>query len=168
MSYDLAASQRKNISDIAGFFWSSSFVHASDDHDYVIISQILVTGNQSQCRGSILDITNVSRYAMFESTTNDTNSVFGKTGEFDARFPDYGFSSVSSKTRNMAMRTWSSDEEVQFDLKFERSSPALLNGGLGIFQADACNPWNGVSRLALLLAGYPLMAEMSLLSLIGP
>jgi hypothetical protein len=42
------------------------------------------------------------------------------------------------------MRTWSSISGAEFDLSFELSSPALLNGGLGSFQGgrSIVNEWS--------------------------
>lgn len=63
MTYDLAATQM-NASDTpaaGGSFWSSSFVHASNGHDYMVVSHVLAGfGGGSIYRASVTDMTDPS------------------------------------------------------------------------------------------------------------
>ena len=101
----------------------------------MIVSHVLagLPVSPSMYRGSILDITNPSRYGRFEIFSN-VSEVYSDTGNLNTSYPDYGFSSVGSDEAP-AMRTWSAVSGAEFDLTFELSSPALLNGGLGSFKA---------------------------------
>jgi hypothetical protein len=126
-----------------GSFWLSSFIHASDHHDYMVVSHVIAANsfklsNLTLYRASILDITNPSRYAQF-SFTSDVSNVFSDNGDFNAAFANYGFASAQPVEATPAMRTWSNVSGIEFDLNFQLSSPALLNGGLGYFPAANSN-----------------------------
>ncbi|KAM6508361.1 hypothetical protein FALCPG4_018230 [Fusarium falciforme] len=134
IGYNLLESQTKAGVPIGLSFWSSSFIHGSDNHDYLIVSHVL-TGQKitpSLYRGSLLDITNPSRYGRFEIFSN-VSGVYSDTGDFNASYPDYGFGSIGSEGAPV-LRTWSSVAGAEFNLTFELSSPVLLNGGLGSFR----------------------------------
>ncbi|KAH7118070.1 hypothetical protein B0J13DRAFT_513959 [Dactylonectria estremocensis] len=135
IAYNLLDSQTKAVVPVGSSFWSSSFIRGSDDHDYMIVSHVLAGQpiSPSLYRGSVLDISNTSRYARFE-IFSDISNVYSATGDLNATYSDYGFSSISSD-KSPAMRTWSSISGSEFDLTFDLSSPALLNGGLGSFPA---------------------------------
>lgn len=99
----------------------------------MILSHVIVPGAFSVYRGSVLDISNTSRYSQFEFVSNVTN-LYADNGDFNATFPAYGFGSLEPKDGTPALRTWSNVSGAEFDLSFELSSPVLLNGGLGFFQ----------------------------------
>lgn len=139
-TYDLGATQM-NVSDTpaaGGSFWSSSFVRASNGHDYMVVSHVLAgaVGPGSIYRASVTDITDPSYYYTF-SKLSDSSDVYSATEVFNASFGDWGMGSTSSKDPISRMRTFSTVENVQFDITFETSSPVLLNGGLGVFQCGS-------------------------------
>ncbi|KAH0432263.1 kievitone hydratase [Colletotrichum camelliae] len=119
-----------------GSFWSSSFIHASNNHSYLVLSHLL--SSIAVYRASVLDITDPSHpYAQYQVITSPA-SPFSPSGVFNASFPDYGFGSTSTTTDGISeLRTWSArpDDGVEFDLTFSTSAPILLNGGLGFFQS---------------------------------
>ncbi|KAH7142954.1 hypothetical protein B0J13DRAFT_676159 [Dactylonectria estremocensis] len=144
IAYDLLESQTKTGVPIGSSFWSSSFIHGSDNHDYLILSHVLAGQpiTPSLYRGSVLDITDPSRYGRFEIFSN-VSEVYSDIGDFNASYPDYGFGSIGSEEAP-ALRTWSSIAGAEFELTFELSSPALLNGGLGSFRGagnSTANEW---------------------------
>ncbi|KAK9388449.1 hypothetical protein V1515DRAFT_402739 [Lipomyces mesembrius] len=143
LQFDLLGSQI-NASGPDQSFWSSSFIHGSDNHDYLVVSHVL-TGLPtafSVYRASVLDITDPSRYAKFEFFSN-ISSPF-PYGDFNVTLPDYGFSTAESGGDVSKLRTWSQVPGAQFDLNFDLSAPVLLNGGLGVFKAgnDTVHEWS--------------------------
>ncbi|KAL0764331.1 hypothetical protein CaCOL14_013173 [Colletotrichum acutatum] len=80
-------------------------------------------------RGSILDITDPSRHAQF-TVESPVPSVWVDSGNYNASYPDFEFASL----KKGFMRTPSRHDGAEFDITFELSAPALLYGGLGIFQ----------------------------------
>lgn len=113
-------------------YWSSSFIHGSDDHDYMIISHAMIGMPfteiaPSMYRASILDITDPTIYTRFE-IFSDVDSTYLDDGTLNATFPDYGSGTLNAC---QAIHTWSSVSGSEFDLTFEFTSPALLNGDLG-------------------------------------
>jgi hypothetical protein len=137
VSYNLSTSQTdQDPSSTNGSFWSSSFVHASNGHDYLVISNVVaglpIPLLSSEIRASILDITNPSLYSEFAFLSNITN-LYSTTGVLNASFDNYGFGSTSSTEGLSQLRTFSQMSGTEFDLTFDTSSPVLLNGGLGEF-----------------------------------
>ncbi|KAF4920032.1 Kievitone hydratase [Colletotrichum viniferum] len=100
-----------------GSFWSSSFIHASNNPSYLVLSHLLPS--IAIYRASVLDITDPARYAQYQVLTSPV-SPFSPTID--------GISEL---------RTWSARPEdgVEFDLTFSTSAPILLNGGLGFFES---------------------------------
>ncbi|KAF0331875.1 kievitone hydratase [Colletotrichum asianum] len=117
-----------------GSFWSSSFVHASNNHSYLVLSHLL--SGIAIYRASVLDIADPAHYAQYQVITSPV-PPFSPSGVFNASFPDYGFGSTSTADGISELRTWSARPEdgVEFDLTFEISAPILLNGGLGFFES---------------------------------
>ncbi|RSL37925.1 hypothetical protein CEP53_015356 [Fusarium sp. AF-6] len=135
--FNLTNSQQRSSEFGAGSFWSSSFLSASNNHQYLVISHVMAdvpfwTPGRAMYRGSVLDITNTSKYSQFEFFVDDYD-VFGENGDFNATFSDYGFISAGPG----ALRTWSNISGAEFDLNIELSSPIILNGGIGVFQVSS-------------------------------
>lgn len=114
----------------------------------MIVSQVIAglsnsPSTSSTYRGSVLDITDPSQYNQFEFFSS-ISDLFAPNGDFNASFPNYGFSSVAPQDGSPTMRTWSSVSGAEFDLTFQLSSPALLNGGLGFFPVEnsTINEWS--------------------------
>ncbi|KFY19940.1 hypothetical protein V491_04101 [Pseudogymnoascus sp. VKM F-3775] len=128
---------QKNASEIGNSFWSSSFIHGSNNHDYLVVSHVLtnlavVPYANSVYRASVLDITDPSQYARFEFFSN-ISTAFPSNGDFNVTLPDYGFSTAGPAGDISKLRTWSYVPGAEFDLQFDLSAPVLLNGGLGDF-----------------------------------
>jgi kievitone hydratase len=88
--------------------------------------------SSSMYRGSLLDITDPTIYNRFD-VFSDIDNIYSDDGSLNATFPDYGFGTINA---GQSIHTWSTIPEVEFDITFDLSSPALLNGGLGIFTAN--------------------------------
>ncbi|KAH8656332.1 hypothetical protein BGZ61DRAFT_541011 [Ilyonectria robusta] len=129
---------KSHESPVEGSFWASAFLHGSDNHDYLVLSHVMAPlpfwpKEKTVYRASILDITDPSRYKMFEFFAHDPKA-FASSGSLDAQYADYGFRATNPKDPLSDIRTWSSVPGAEFDLTFSLSSPAILNGGLGHFQ----------------------------------
>ncbi|KAK9384200.1 hypothetical protein V1515DRAFT_612421 [Lipomyces mesembrius] len=138
LQFDLLGSQRNASGFPGNSFWSSSFLHGCDNHDYLVVSHVLtgidiVPGTNSMYRASVLDITDPSRYAMFEFFSN-ISSAFPYNGDFNVTLHDYGFSTANPGGDVSKLRTWSQVPGAQFDLQFDLSARVLLDGGLGVFK----------------------------------
>uniref|UniRef100_L2FT70 Kievitone hydratase n=1 Tax=Colletotrichum fructicola (strain Nara gc5) TaxID=1213859 RepID=L2FT70_COLFN len=91
-----------------GSFWSSSFIHASNNHSYLVLSHLLPS--IAIYRASILDITDPTYYAQYQVLTSPI-SPFSPSGVFNTSFPDYGFGSTSITDGISELRTWSARPE---------------------------------------------------------
>lgn len=143
--FNLTESLTSNIGiPLGSSFWSSSFLHGSNGHDYVIVSHILFNFGlaPSLYRASIIDVTDTSFYAQFEGFSN-ISSPYSDLGVLDATFPDYGFTAVKPAGPFESLRTWSAVPGLEFELTFELGSSVLLNGGLGVFRTNTTvNQWS--------------------------
>ncbi|KAH7409721.1 hypothetical protein BKA64DRAFT_742765 [Cadophora sp. MPI-SDFR-AT-0126] len=135
LTYDIAGSQSAAV-NAQGSFWSSSYIHGSNNRDYFVISHAAIVplpfGN-SVYRASMLDITSpAALYESFETFSN-VSTLFSDNGDFSAQYPDYFFGAANPGSSATNLRTWSTVPDVRFDLNFDFSSQVLLNGGLGTF-----------------------------------
>ncbi|KAB8269515.1 hypothetical protein BDV30DRAFT_242318 [Aspergillus minisclerotigenes] len=136
LTQDLATSQTVNPT-ATNSWWSSSFVHASDDHDYLIISHVLLQGQDVSTvllRASILDINDTAYYRQVSWIHNGSiraaqvqNMRPGVATKY------FGFVSVDPANPLDKMRIWCITERVEFNLTFQLSAPIILNGGTGTF-----------------------------------
>lgn len=95
-----------------------------------------VLGVQGLYRASVIDITDpASGFNQFTKLTNDSD-VFASSGVIHADHGDWGFVSTSDTDPVSQFRTFSTVENVGFDLTFNTSSTVVLNGGLGLFAVD--------------------------------
>lgn len=134
--YNLSTSQTNGIdAGESNSFWISSFLRGSNGHQYFLLSHVL-DGSPASYRASVLDITNPSLRAQFStSDTANTSLYSADTGVFNFTTSVFSFGATSDTDGLSKMRTWSNYNGVQFDLTFETSSPVLLNGGTGSFEA---------------------------------
>jgi hypothetical protein len=121
-------------------FWSSSFIHASNDHDYMLISHTMpnVTSGPSTgyYRGSLIDITDPSFYV--QSVFN-ANSSIGASPNFNLTYDHYGYEALSSDQTSV-LHTWSTMPELTFDLTIEGTSTAIIDGAVGTFYFGTDTP----------------------------
>ncbi|RAK79145.1 uncharacterized protein BO72DRAFT_53502 [Aspergillus fijiensis CBS 313.89] len=133
-------------------WWSSSYIHASNNHDYLIVSQCLLM-NAGLYRGSILDITEPSFYRQFErfATGPLTDPGLSSGGILNITFEQYGFHTTNYDDPLQELRTWSAVEGVEFDIRFHLSTPVILNGGTGLFQwgSELTHEWSMPAGLTL-------------------
>ncbi|RAH49708.1 uncharacterized protein BO95DRAFT_438921 [Aspergillus brunneoviolaceus CBS 621.78] len=133
-------------------WWSSSYVHASNNHDYLIVSQCLLM-NAGLYRGSILDITDPSFYRQFErfATGPLTDPGLSSGGILNITFEQYGFHTTNYDDPLQELRTWSAVEGVEFDIRIHLSTPVILNGGTGLFQwgSELTHEWSMPAGLTL-------------------
>ncbi|PYI22741.1 hypothetical protein BO99DRAFT_468514 [Aspergillus violaceofuscus CBS 115571] len=131
------ASSQSFIANISNSWWSSSYIRASNEHDYMILSHAGLSPSRGYYRASILDITDPTVYHQFETILDPSESSAYEVPDvpFNFTLDQYGFQSVDAAKPLGSMRTWSSIEDVEFDVTFDLSAPVLLNGGSGSF------PW---------------------------
>ncbi|KAE8353779.1 hypothetical protein BDV28DRAFT_156723 [Aspergillus coremiiformis] len=136
LTQELGASQGVNRK-ASNSWWSSSFVHASDDHDYLILAHAaLPNPNTSSVlfRGSILDINDTTYYRQVSWIFNQSSGAAPvQEGPLKIDSKNYGFVSVDPARPLGAMRTWCVSESVEFNVTFALSTPVILNGGVGTF-----------------------------------
>lgn len=138
--YDLFESQSlqpKNTNS----FWSSSYVYGSNDHQYLVLSHVLVSpfGNLGVYRASVLDINDTSSYEQFTTLFNSSSIWTSNATGLDYEFVDYGFKSLTSDPLGR-LNTYSSVTDVLFNITFSLSPGIILNGGSGIFGWGECSP----------------------------
>ncbi len=104
----------------------------SDGHQYFLLSHVL-DGSATTYRISILDVTDPSTRVQFSTLDTANASLYSDTGVFNFTSSNFTFSATSATDGLSKMRTWSNYNDVH--LTFETSSPALLNGGIGSFEA---------------------------------
>ena len=136
LTQDLATSQTVNPT-AANSWWSSSFVHASDGNDYLIISHVLLQGQDvstALLRASILDINDTAYYHQVSWIHNGSSRAAQVQNGLPGLATKY-FGFVSSDPVNPLdqMRIWCLTERVEFNLTFQLSAPVILNGGTGTF-----------------------------------
>ncbi|KAH8798540.1 hypothetical protein F5884DRAFT_813708 [Xylogone sp. PMI_703] len=148
ISYTLVGSQTLDPTLNSNSFWSSSFLSGSDGHDYLVLSHGLFRNTEiGVYRASILDITEPSSfYKQFEILANTPRVFYENTGVFNFSFDNWGFGSISATDPLSTLRTWSSVQEVEFDITFDTAGPVLYNGGTGSFQwgsgPNLTNEWS--------------------------
>jgi hypothetical protein len=121
-------------------FWSSSFIHASNGHDYMLVSHTMpnVTSGPSTgyYRGSLVDITDPSFYV--QSVFN-ANSTVGASSDFNLTYDHYGYEALSADQISV-LHTWSTMPKLTFDLTIDGTSTALLDGAVGSFYFGTDTP----------------------------
>ncbi|KAL5319923.1 hypothetical protein ACEPPN_012982 [Leptodophora sp. 'Broadleaf-Isolate-01'] len=140
--YDVAGSMYGNSGhSIGDSFWSTSFLHGSDDHDYMVLSHAVrgLPFTPAMFRGSIYDIT-AQTYQQFTYLSNNTDFYADNgNGAINVTLDNFGYGATQSTNAETQLRTFSTAPEVQYDLTFQLGTPALLNGGLGFFACPNSN-----------------------------
>ncbi|PPJ51089.1 hypothetical protein CBER1_07904 [Cercospora berteroae] len=114
-------------------FWSSSFVTATNDRQYLILSHYLTVANFSGLwRGSILDIGNASEYATHSEAVTDTPFITSPNGRFDVEYSNFTYKALSDDSISVLQAT-SITEGYTYNITHTTSSETLLNWG--------GNPW---------------------------
>jgi hypothetical protein len=99
---DLSDSQSFNP-NTGNSLWSSSFIHASNGHDYMILSHVGMPG--AYFRGSIVDTTDPAYYRQFELLVEEfTAASQQKNGLFNITFDQFEFRLVDQSNPLRAMR----------------------------------------------------------------
>ncbi|OGM47405.1 hypothetical protein ABOM_002632 [Aspergillus bombycis] len=136
LTQDLGASQAVNPT-ATNSWWSSSFIHASDDHDYLVIAHVSSRNPDVSAvllRASILDINDTKYYRqvswLYNESSRPANARRAPSGVATKYF---GFVSVDPDNPLDKMRIWCITESVEFNLTFQLSAPVVLNGGTGTF-----------------------------------
>ncbi|KAL4762005.1 uncharacterized protein BDW70DRAFT_159304 [Aspergillus foveolatus] len=105
LALDLATS-RSVVAAAGNSWWTSSYIYASDNRPYFIVSHAY--------QGS------------------ETDPVSAHISGANITLPTYGFEAMDPADTLAAMRMWSTFG-LEFDLTFELTSPAILNGDSGTF-----------------------------------
>ncbi|PWY82134.1 hypothetical protein BO70DRAFT_352750 [Aspergillus heteromorphus CBS 117.55] len=156
--YDIPWSQTLSTPSIGtSSYWTSSHITATNGHQYLLLSHIVITLSPSPSSSpnpafycaSILDLTNTStpNYHSYVSHTTitstqltnlnltttapDPGSDYDSNSDSDSG-SSYGFVSLTPD-KLTTMQTWTSHPNVTFNVTFEATTPALINGGTGSF-----------------------------------
>ncbi|PIA92248.1 Kievitone hydratase [Cercospora beticola] len=114
-------------------FWSSSFVTATNDRQYLILSHYLTVANFSGLwSGSILDIGNPSEYVTHSQAVTDTPFITSPNGRFDVEYSNFTYQALSDDSISV-LQTTSITEAYTYNITHTTSSETLLNWG--------GNPW---------------------------
>ncbi|KAE8370642.1 hypothetical protein BDV27DRAFT_167511 [Aspergillus caelatus] len=136
LTQDLGASQFVNPT-ATNSWWASSFVHASDGHDYLIVSHVILPNlNVSTVllRASILDINDTAYYWQVSWLQNvSSRAAHVQNGAPGVVTKYFGFVSVDPTNPLDKMRIWCITEHVELNITFQLSAPVILNGGTGTF-----------------------------------
>ncbi|KAB8231222.1 hypothetical protein BDV23DRAFT_169963 [Aspergillus alliaceus] len=118
-------------------WWSSSYLHASDDHDYLIVSHASTQSPTTSTvifRASILDINDTTYYRQVSWKSNSfSGSGHVQEGPLNGHSKYFGFAIDDPANLLGPMRTWCISDQVEFNITFELSAPIILNGGIGTF-----------------------------------
>jgi len=113
-------------------FWTSSYLRCSNGHDYFVITHLAVfSGSPITTRGAVLDITEGTGYTSRTNTSSTYTVYDATTGVFNATVGDFQFGCLNASDPTSLIRTAASVPGVQYDITFEGTSPALLNGAVG-------------------------------------
>ncbi|KAE8168509.1 hypothetical protein BDV40DRAFT_283953 [Aspergillus tamarii] len=136
LTQDLEASQFVNLI-ATNSWWSSSFVHASDGHDYLIVSHVILPSlnlSTALLRASILDINDTAYYRQVSWLHNESSrATHVPNGPPGIATKYFGFVSVDPANPLDEMRIWCITPGIELDLTFHLSAPVILNGGIGTF-----------------------------------
>jgi kievitone hydratase len=122
-----------------GSFWANSFVRGSNGHNYYIACHVQdyasdIEGALQSYRAAILDVTDPSFYLNFVKIgLKGSPSFWDDDGNFHASFDGLGMEATSSEDPLQGLRMWTSLEGIEYDLTWNFSSPAVLNGALGSY-----------------------------------
>lgn len=117
----------------AGSWWLSSFLHGSNDHDYLLVSHVLASAvGITIRRASLADLTNLS--VPFQTFSTAAISNGSLPSAFAFAFDDYFFGSADPAEPLGAITTWSTNEALGFNLTVELNGQPLMNGGMGTFE----------------------------------
>ncbi|PWY82125.1 hypothetical protein BO70DRAFT_405343 [Aspergillus heteromorphus CBS 117.55] len=111
-----------------GSWWTSSYLTTEDSQQYFVFSQFMTgNNNQSIYRSSVLDLADLS-YSYSIVAGNGTTA----SKRLLIQAEDNGFEALSDD--NIArMRTWSNNDNTTFDITWNATSVALVDGGTGSF-----------------------------------
>ncbi|KAB8264879.1 hypothetical protein BDV32DRAFT_134783 [Aspergillus pseudonomiae] len=136
LTHDLRDSQAVNRA-ATNSWWSSSFVHASDDHEYLIVAHVVLRDlnvSTALLRASTLDINDTEYYRQVSWLYNGSSRPLHAHNEPPGVATKYfGFVSVDPDNPLDRMRIWCITERVELNLTFQLSAPVILNGGTGTF-----------------------------------
>ncbi|KAI3527908.1 hypothetical protein CSPX01_16627 [Colletotrichum filicis] len=115
-------------------YWAASFVTASNDHQYAIMSQQVPTSTgQSVFQSSILDLEHTSNYWLTGGLAPLQGNLTIKNGLLDIEVDGSAFKSTSNDSFS-SLNTWGKYDTYAFNLTFDASSPVILNGGVGRYR----------------------------------
>ena len=115
-------------------FWANSFVSASDGHQYMVIghTNTYLPGSKAPQRSSVYDIT-IGQHSAHVHYETSLNSTLGADGRLNINFGNNSFSAISDD--NISQLRYAFEEtDYSYDIRFDATTPALLNLGSGLFQ----------------------------------
>lgn len=132
--FDFSASQFSTNLDgnpASSSYWTSSYITGTNREQYLAISHVLIgADNATYYRASLLDLNNVTNYHSFIVHSNQTALQAGS--RLSVSLDGNGFEGLTDDNVSQ-MRTYSKHKDVTFDITYNATSKALIDGGTGLF-----------------------------------
>jgi hypothetical protein len=146
LNFNMSDTQFKGWTQIDGSFWINSFIHGSNGHDYYVASHVInyaseIPGLLPTYRASLLDVTEPSVYSNFVKFHQGNMTFWTPEGHFNASFPNFGMEAISTDDPLKGLRTYCAVDGIEFDLTFNFTSPAMMNGALASYQVGGGTGW---------------------------
>ncbi|KAE8334488.1 Kievitone hydratase [Aspergillus arachidicola] len=132
--FDFAPSQFYNTvagKPAASSYWTSSYLTGNNGQQFLVISHIFVSmDNSSYYRASTLSLDEPWDYNSY--ITYGNGSALRADSHLKATVKNNGFEGLSDD--NIAqMRTFSNDDTITFDLTYNATTSAIVDGAVGLF-----------------------------------
>ncbi|KAJ5727478.1 hypothetical protein N7493_005298 [Penicillium malachiteum] len=112
-------------------YWTSSYITGTNREQYFVVSHILISAeNTTLYSASILDLNHPENYHSCIASSNE--SVMHDGSILKATFDGNGFESLTEDNVSQ-MRTFSNCDGVKFNMTYNATSMALVDGGTGLF-----------------------------------
>ncbi|KAH6986570.1 hypothetical protein BKA56DRAFT_312224 [Ilyonectria sp. MPI-CAGE-AT-0026] len=116
-------------------YWTTTFLTASDKHQYLIVSHALlsyfgVEDPDITARYSILDITDPSRFWVYLGYVPTPESFAGPDNRLSIDYPSFGFKALTDDSVSK-IQAWGERPDFGFNLTFEATTQVLVNNGGG-------------------------------------
>ncbi|GME54015.1 Kievitone hydratase [Neofusicoccum parvum] len=166
VQYSLSESQLAQ--GLGSSFWTSSYVTGSNEHQYLILSHVLLSKysgtatNTSITRFSVLDLTEPDdNYWAFTTAVTAPNTTLDT--KLALNFEHVTFDGISSDSVSV-MHTTGQTDGISYDITWESSSAVIYNGGTGTFSFGPlpANQWSmpaGKTNGSLTLNGTEVLFD---------
>lgn len=115
-------------------YWAASFVTATNNHQYAVMSQAMVSlSGQTVYQSAILDLEDTNNYWRTQGLLPLRGNATTKNDVLDIDLEAFRFKGVSQDSVSK-MNMWGVAETHELNVTFDSSSPVILNGGVGRFR----------------------------------